>query len=115
MVEGTWAKISAIATLYQAFLATIQTAGGIAFGAATVVLAVKGLQLMQLEYCEGHKVGPTAPSVFNHMLTSSRPTIPRHSASFSCALVWSRLQSLGVVSARWKPLGQVPLLGSSRG
>lgn len=61
VIEGTWAKISAIATLYQAFLATIQTAGGIAFGAATVVLAVKGLQLMQLEYCEGHKVGLTAP------------------------------------------------------
>lgn len=115
VAEGMWAKVSAIATLYQAFLATIQTAGGIAFGAATVVLAVKGLQLMQLEYCEDHKVGPTAPSVLNYMLTESRVTTPRHSASCSCVLVWSRLQSSGGVLAGWKPFGEVPLPGSSRG
>ena len=63
VAEARWAKVSAIATLYQAVLATIQTVGGIAFGVAAIVVGVKALQLAQLEYCEERKVSPTAAGV----------------------------------------------------
>ncbi|KAK0749102.1 hypothetical protein B0T18DRAFT_97894 [Schizothecium vesticola] len=66
VAEGTWAKVSAIATLYQAVLATIQTAGGIAFGVAAIVVGVKALQLAQLEYCEERK--SDNPSMFCKLL-----------------------------------------------
>jgi hypothetical protein len=67
VADETWAKVSAIAALYQAVLATIQTAGGIAFGVTAIVVGVKALQLAQLEYCEERKVSPTATGVLAHI------------------------------------------------